>query len=52
MVNDGLKMILEMIEKLLSQPAIERREVLESYHHKLAEILHATESSSTNPTSE
>jgi MFS superfamily sulfate permease-like transporter len=46
-VNDGLKMTLEVVEKLLSQPTGERREALEVYHQKLVEVLHATESYSS-----
>jgi len=43
-LNDGLKMTLEVIEELLSQSTGERREVLEGYHQKLTEVLRATES--------
>ncbi len=42
-VKDGLKMILEVVKKLLSLPTSERREALEGYHQKLTEILRATE---------
>jgi len=45
-VKDGLKMILEVVKKLLSLPTSERREALEGYHQKLAEILRAAESNS------
>jgi high affinity sulfate transporter 1 len=43
-VSDGLKMTLEVVEKLLAHPTGERREVLEAYHQKLTEALRATES--------
>jgi len=43
-VRDGLKMTLEVVEKLLAHPTGERREVLEAYHQKLTEALRATES--------
>jgi MFS superfamily sulfate permease-like transporter len=43
-VRDGLKMTLEVVEKLLAHPTGERREVLEDYHQKLTEALRATES--------
>jgi len=41
-VNDGLKMTLEVIEKLLADPTIQRRAVLESHQRKLTEILETT----------
>ncbi|NJD60726.1 MAG: sodium-independent anion transporter [Anaerolineales bacterium] len=41
-VRDGLKMTQDVIEKLLTNPTEERREVLENYHQKLAEMLKAT----------
>ncbi|HJS19401.1 MAG TPA: SulP family inorganic anion transporter [Anaerolineales bacterium] len=47
-VSDGLKMTLEVIERLLAYPAAGRREVLENYHRKLTEILSST-NSRTNP---
>jgi high affinity sulfate transporter 1 len=43
-VRDGLKMTLEVVEKLLAHPTGELREVLEAYHQKLTEALRATES--------
>jgi hypothetical protein len=46
-VRDGLNMTLEIIDNLPSNPYNERRETLESYHQKLAEVLYATESYST-----
>ncbi len=46
-VNDGLRMTLEVVEKLLSYPTIERREALEGYHQRLAEMLRTTESYSS-----
>jgi hypothetical protein len=42
-INDGLRMTLAVVEKLLSLPSSERREVLQGYHQKLTEILRATE---------
>lgn len=46
-VNDGLRMTLEVVEKLLSYPTIERREALEDYHQRLAEMLRTNESYSS-----
>ena len=43
MVNDALRMALEVVEKLLSYPTVERREALEDYHQRLAEMLRVTE---------
>jgi sulfate permease, SulP family len=41
-VDDGLKMTLYVIERLLSRPGGEHREVLERYHQKLTEMLRAS----------
>ena len=41
-VDDGLKMTLEVIERLLRRPGGEQREVLERYHQKLTELLRAS----------
>ena len=45
-VNDGLKMTLEVIEKLLADPATKRREVLENYRRGLTELLEKTKTQS------
>jgi high affinity sulfate transporter 1 len=43
-VHDGLNMTREVIEKLLTDPATKRREVLENYRQELTEILEKTKS--------
>jgi SulP family sulfate permease len=42
LINDGLKLTIEVIELFLSQSTGEQRQILEEYHKKLAEILQAT----------
>ncbi len=49
-VKDSLKMTLEVIDKLLSNPNAERRKALEAYHQKLEELLQASDSFSSNHT--
>jgi len=39
MLNGGLMMTLEIVEKMLSNSDGKRREILESYHQKLTDIL-------------
>jgi len=43
LINEGLKLTIEVIELFLSQSTGEQRLVLEDYHRKLAELLQATE---------
>jgi hypothetical protein len=43
LINDGLKLTIEVIELFLSQSTGEQRQILEEYHKKLIEILQATE---------
>lgn len=51
MVNDGIMMTQDMVEKMLSSSDGKRREILESYHQKLADILRADGSGSNKPAS-
>jgi high affinity sulfate transporter 1 len=46
LVNDGLNLTVEVIDRLLSLASGEQRQILEGYRQKLAEILRATESGS------
>ncbi len=43
LINEGLKLTIEVIEVFLSQSTGEQRRILEDYHKKLAEILQSTE---------
>ena len=47
-VNDGLKMTLVVIEKLLADPDIQRREVLERYRQGLTELLEKNKTQSVS----
>jgi sulfate permease, SulP family len=47
-VNDGLKMTLEVIEKLLADPATKQRAVLENYRQELTELLEKTKTQSVS----
>jgi high affinity sulfate transporter 1 len=47
LVNDGLKLTIEVVDLLLSRSTGEQRQALESYRQKLAEILRATDTYST-----
>ena len=47
-VNDGLNMTLEVIEKLLADPDTKRREVLERYRRGLTELLEKTKTQSVS----
>ena len=47
-VNDGLRMTLEVIEKLLTDPSTGQREALENYHRDLTGILQSSKSSNLN----
>jgi sulfate permease, SulP family len=47
-VNDGLAMTLEVIEKLLADPDTQRREVLERYRQALTELLEKTKTQSVS----
>ena len=42
LVQDGLKNILAVIDRLLSNPTEERRDILEQYRQKLEEVLNKT----------
>ena len=42
LVNDGLKMTLMVIEMLLADPSIERRELLVQYRRELTELMDST----------
>jgi MFS superfamily sulfate permease-like transporter len=46
-VNDGIKMIIDVVDILLPHSTGKQRETLESYHEKLVEILRAIESDSS-----
>jgi hypothetical protein len=42
LINEGLKLTMEVIELFLSHSTGAQRQVLEDYHRKLAELLQAT----------
>lgn len=49
LVNDGLNLMMEVIDVFLSQSTGEKREALESYRDKLAEILGTTNPNKKDP---